>query len=150
MKRKMQAVRVTEMKATPWEIKEQRSSTMRAVKGQDTKPELLVRKMVFAAGYRFRLHRKELPGSPDLVFASRRKVIFVNGCFWHGHDCKRGARQPKQNVEYWKAKIARNVMRDRDVLKRLKALDWDAMVVWECHLKNDTETLQEIEKFLSS
>jgi DNA mismatch endonuclease (patch repair protein) len=89
-----------------------RSRVMRAVKGKDTKPEMIVRRMAHALGYRYRLHRTDLPGSPDLVFAGRQKVIFVHGCFWHGHDCARGSRQPKTNAEYWRAKIARNVTRD--------------------------------------
>lgn len=121
---------------------------MRAVKGKDTKPELLVRKMVFGAGYRFRLHRRDLPGSPDLVFFGRRKVIFVHGCFWHGHDCKRGARHPKENADYWTTKLARNVARDKDVLARLRALRWTAMIVWECELSDPIEILREIQQFL--
>ena len=90
---------------------ELRSRTMRAVKGRDTKPEMAVRRLLHRMGYRYRLHRKELPGRPDIVFGSRRKVIFVHGCFWHGHSCKRGNRLPKTNAEYWQTKIARNVER---------------------------------------
>src|SRR5205814_5907334 len=95
------------------ETPEQRSRIMRAVKGRDTAPEMTVRRIVHGMGYRYRLHRKDLPGKPDLVFPRDHKVIFVHGCFWHGHDCQRGARAPKMNADYWSTKIARN--RNRDV-----------------------------------
>ena len=113
-----------------------RSKTMRAVRSKNTKPELKVRSLVHAMGYRFRLHRKDLPGSPDLVFAGRRAVIFVHGCFWHGHTCKRGARQPKDNAEYWQTKIARNRDRDVRVEGELKAAGWRCLVLWECELRD--------------
>ena len=122
-------------------IDEVRSRTMRAVKSKDTKPEIAIRRLVHAMGFRFRLHRKDLPGSPDLVFVSRRKVIFVHGCFWHGHDCARGARIPKTNVNYWKAKIARNRERDAETASKLKLNGWQACVVWECELR-DPEKLR--------
>ena len=97
---------------------EQRSRTMRAVKFRDTEPELTVRRLLHRMGYRFRLQRKDLPGKPDIVFGPRRKVIFVHGCFWHGHSCKRGSRMPKTNVEYWETKITRNVERhSRQIMK---------------------------------
>lgn len=117
------------------ETPEQRSATMRAVKGRDTKPEMIVRRVAHALGYRFRLHRNDLPGSPDLVFPARRKAIFVHGCFWHGHDCARGSRKPKTNAAYWSAKIARNVARDARALADLETLGWDALVLWECELR---------------
>ncbi len=112
-----------------------RSDIMRAVKSADTKPEMIVRRLVYAMGYRYRLHRKDLPGKPDLVFGPRRKAIFVNGCFWHGHDCVRGAREPKANAEYWRAKIARNVERDTANKIALKAAGWSVLTVWECQTK---------------
>lgn len=90
--------------------------------------------MLHAAGYRYRLHG-DLPGRPDLVFPARRKVVFVHGCFWHGHDCPRGARTPKRNADYWTAKIARNVARDARAMAGLASLGWAAMVVWECRLR---------------
>lgn len=121
---------------------------MRAVKSRDTKPELLVRRAAHALGYRFRLHRKDLPGSPDLVFPSRKKVIFVHGCFWHGHDCARGARMPKTNAEYWQAKIARNVARDARVRAELESQNWRALVLWECELKDDHQARLRISAFL--
>jgi DNA mismatch endonuclease, patch repair protein len=122
-----------------------RSSTMRAVKSRDTKPEMIVRRMIHAMGKRYRLHREDLPGKPDLTFPRLRKIIFVHGCFWHGHDCKRGAREPKTNVDYWRNKIARNRSRDHDNRNKLNNLGWDVLVIWECELKNK-ECLAEIIK----
>lgn len=119
----------------------QRSNVMARVKAKNTTPELKVRRLVHALGYRYRLHRKDLPGKPDLVFAGRRKVIFVHGCFWHGHDCKRGARQPKQNADYWRTKISRTMARDQSTLERLADAGWFSLVIWECELK----TLQAVQ-----
>jgi DNA mismatch endonuclease (patch repair protein) len=113
-----------------------RRRTMQAVKDKNTKPEWIVRRLLHAAGYRYRLHGKALPGKPDLVFASRRRVIFVHGCFWHGHGCARGARQPKANAGYWSAKIGRNRERDIKHLAALRADGWKAHTVWECEIKN--------------
>ena len=113
---------------------EQRSRTMRAVKGRDTKPEWIVRRLLHRLGYRYRLHRKDLPGKPDIVLASRRRVIFVHGCFWHGHSCKRGNRRPKANAEYWNKKIEGNVERHARQLDELAAGGWSALTVWECEL----------------
>lgn len=113
----------------------QRSAIMRAVKSKDTKPEMIVRRLVHGMGYRYRLHGPELSGKPDLVFAGRRKVIFVHGCFWHGHDCPRGARTPKANREYWEAKIARNVQRDAADVTALLKEGWQVMPIWECETK---------------
>lgn len=107
---------------------------MRAVKGADTKPEIALRKALFAKGFRYRLNVKGLPGKPDLVFPKYRAVIFVHGCFWHGHDCARGSRTPKTNRAYWTAKIARNRARDKENTKRLKALGWRVRVIWECRI----------------
>lgn len=125
-----------------------RSRTMRQVKDRDTTPEMMVRREIHRLGYRYRLHRKDLPGKPDLVFPGRRKVIFVHGCFWHGHDCARGARVPKTNREYWTNKIARNVERDRLNRERLDALGWDSMVVWECELKDKAALIRQVQAFL--
>jgi len=121
---------------------------MRAVKSRDTKPEMLVRRAAHALGYRFRLHRKDLPGSPDLVFPARKKVIFVHGCFWHGHECARGARTPKTNTDYWRAKIARNVARDARARSALDALGWETLTIWECELKRDTRLAERLKSFL--
>ena len=109
---------------------------MRRVKGKDTGPELTVRRLLHGLGFRYRLHRRDLPGAPDLVFPSRRAALFVHGCFWHGHDCARGARAPKQNAEYWAAKIRRNRTRDAETERALAALGWRAIVVWECELRD--------------
>lgn len=127
---------------------EERSRVMRAVKGKNTKPELIVRRLTHALGYRYRLHRKDLPGSPDLVFVSRKKVIFVHGCFWHGHDCKRGSRQPKTNAGYWRDKIARNVARDASNQQALDAQGWQALVLWECDLKDREALAERLRDFL--
>jgi DNA mismatch endonuclease, patch repair protein len=134
------------MKETP----EQRSRIMRAVKGVDTAPEMTVRRMAHALGFRFRLHRKDLPGKPDLVFPRLRKVIFVHGCFWHGHDCARGARPPKANADYWRAKIARNASRDAANMRSLKAAGWRACVVWECDLRKLEKVRRRLIRFLGS
>lgn len=111
-----------------------RSAIMRAVRSRDTGPERAVRQLLYALGYRYRLHRANLPGSPDLVFVRRRKVIFVHGCFWHGHSCKRGARLPKSNADYWRAKIARNRARDTQCIDQLCHAGWNSLIVWECEL----------------
>ncbi|MDJ0708030.1 MAG: DNA mismatch endonuclease Vsr [Leptolyngbyaceae cyanobacterium MO_188.B28] len=121
--------------------KNKRSAIMRAVKSGDTKPEMLVRRLVHGLGYRYRLHRADLPGKPDLVFSSQRKVIFVHGCFWHGHHCPRGARIPKSNTDYWLRKITRNQDRDQANLATLRHQGWSALVVWECQTK-DMATLE--------
>ena len=115
-----------------------RSAIMARVKRRDTKPEMIVRRALREIGFTgYRLDRGELPGRPDIAFIGKRRAIFVHGCFWHGHDCKRGARQPKTNVEYWRAKIARNQTRDAAALDALAALGWRALVIWECELKRD-------------
>jgi DNA mismatch endonuclease (patch repair protein) len=133
------------MKETP----ELRSRIMRAVKARDTAPEMAVRRMTHRMGYRFRLHRKDLPGTPDLVFPKLGKVVLVHGCFWHGHNCSRGARIPLTNVEYWRAKISRNIARDIANLTALKAEGWRAAVVWECELKNLSLLHKRLARFLS-
>jgi DNA mismatch endonuclease (patch repair protein) len=111
---------------------ELRSKIMRAVKSRDTGPELIVRRLVHRLGFRFRLHRKNLPGKPDLVFIGKRKVIFVHGCFWHGHDCARGARIPKANRAYWLTKIGGNKLRDQRSIAALNDMGWKSSIVWEC------------------
>ena len=118
-----------------------RSATMRAVRSKDTTPELALRRMLHASGYRYRLHRKDLPGSPDVAFPGRRKAIFVHGCFWHGHDCKRGARRPKDNADYWTAKLARNRARDASAQTALAAMGWETLTVWECETPKHREAV---------
>lgn len=114
---------------------EKRSAVMRRVKGRDTGPELAVRKILRAAGIGYRLGGCGLPGRPDVTMKGRRIALFVHGCFWHGHDCARGARQPKTNADYWIAKIDRNRARDANAMRRLQAAGWRAVVVWECDLR---------------
>lgn len=125
-----------------------RSQVMAAVKGKNTKPEMIVRRTAHRLGYRFRLHRKDLPGAPDLVFPGRKAAIFVHGCFWHGHDCPRGARKPKQNAEYWTAKIARNRARDAAALAALAEQGWRTLVIWECELKEAAALPARLRAFL--
>jgi DNA mismatch endonuclease (patch repair protein) len=110
----------------------ERSRVMRAVKSGDTTPELIVRRIVHALGYRFRLHRRDLPGQPDLVFPRLDKAIQVHGCFWHRHACEAGQSTPATRLDYWNAKFSRNVERDRRNLRRLRRLGWRVLVVWEC------------------
>jgi DNA mismatch endonuclease (patch repair protein) len=125
-----------------------RSAIMRAVKSRNTGPEIKVRRLVHGLGYRYRLHGQNLPGKPDLVFATKRRVIFIHGCFWHGHHCPRGNRPPKTNAMYWSAKIERNRKRDTAVLEALKREGWSPFIVWECEL-NDLHWLAErISQFL--
>ena len=116
---------------------EQRSAVMRRVKGRDTTPELKVRRLLWRLGARYRLYRKDLPGKPDIVLPGRKLAIFVHGCFWHGHDCARGARVPKANRDYWLRKVARNRARDVAARAKLEAMGWRVLVVWECGLKDE-------------
>lgn len=125
-----------------------RSEIMRAVKSENTSPELLVRRLVHSLGFRFRLHRRDLPGTPDLVFPRLRKVIFVHGCFWHGHACARGARVPKTNRAYWVAKVARNAARDTRVRAALNKTGWRTLVLWECGLKDRAALAAKLRRFL--
>jgi len=128
---------------------ERRSAVMRSVKSVDTAPERVVRSLIFRRGFRFRLHRRDLPGCPDLVFSSRRKVVFVHGCFWHGHDCRRGARVPLTNRAYWIQKIAANVKRHERHDRELRELGWQSMVVWECELRDVTTLETRLVQFLA-
>lgn len=114
-----------------------RSRVMASVKPKNTTPEMLVRSAAHRLGFRFRLHRKELPGKPDVVFPSRHIALFVHGCFWHGHDCPHGQRQPVTNVDYWRNKIKRNTERDARVQAELVDLGWKPIVIWECQAKPD-------------
>lgn len=108
---------------------------MQAVRGKDTKPELIVRRLVFSLGFRYRLHDPALPGKPDLVFKARRKAIFVHGCYWHRHTCNRGRSLPAGSRDFWSAKFSRNKKRDVEVRQSLSAIGWSALVVWECQAK---------------
>lgn len=113
-----------------------RSAVMARVKARDTQPELIVRRLLWGLGARYRLHAKALAGKPDIVLPGRRLAIFVHGCFWHGHDCARGARVPKANRDYWLAKVARNRARDAKAREALQAAGWRPETIWECELKD--------------
>jgi len=115
---------------------EKRSAVMRRVKSKNTRPELVVRQALTRLGARYRLHRKDLPGAPDVVMPGRKLVIFVHGCFWHGHDCARGSRVPKANRDYWLGKVGRNRERDARNLDALTAMGWRVETMWECDLKD--------------
>lgn len=123
---------------------------MRAVRSRDTKPEMAVRRLLHRMGYRYRLHRKDLPGRPDIVLGPRRKLVFVHGCFWHGHTCPRGARQPATNSQYWSAKIRGNVERYQRQLEQLEAAGWSALTVWECEIADESALAARLSRFLDS
>lgn len=126
-----------------------RRRTMRAVKGRDTATEMTVRRLAHSLGFRYRLHRRDLPGTPDLVFPARRAVVFVHGCFWHQHHCPRGSRLPKTRREYWESKLRRNQNRDRRNQKLLREMGWRVLVVWECQIKDDQRLATTLQRFLA-
>jgi DNA mismatch endonuclease (patch repair protein) len=115
--------------------KETRSYNMSRIRGKDTKPELLVRKFLFARGIRYRLHDKKLPGKPDMVFPKYKTVLFIHGCFWHGHEGCRYYVTPKTNTEWWLAKINGNMIKDKSSIMQLEQQGWKVIVIWECSLK---------------
>jgi DNA mismatch endonuclease (patch repair protein) len=125
-----------------------RSANMRAIRSRNMKPEMIVRKLVYCMGYRYRLHRPDLPGKPDLVFSSRKKIIFVHGCFWHSHECGM-AHKPKSNLDYWVSKLARNKERDTENIEKLEMRSWQVCIVWECETKNDETLKQKLLYFLA-
>ena len=131
---------------------EQRSWNMSRIRGKNTKPELLVRRLLHSRGYRYRLHGRagsiRLPGSPDLVFAGRRKVIFVNGCFWHFHDCRVGQHAPKANADFWAAKRTRTRERDARQCRQLEDAGWEVLTVWECELREPSALEEQLVRFL--
>lgn len=127
-----------------------RSATMRAVKSRDTGPELKVRALVRPIAPGYRLHRRDVPGKPDLAWIGARRAIFVHGCFWHGHDCARGARMPKANAQYWREKIGRNRARDEANMKTLAQQGWRALVVWECELRDEAALAERLAAFLKN
>jgi DNA mismatch endonuclease (patch repair protein) len=129
---------------------ERRSANMRQIRSKDTVPELALRRLIHRLGYRFRLHCKDLPGKPDLVFPSRRKVIFVHGCFWHQHPACREGRVPQSRPEYWKPKLQRNKNRDAASQASLEEQGWQVLVVWECELKDTTAALRRVKRFLET
>lgn len=126
-----------------------RSDIMSRIRGKNTTPELIVRKLVYSLGYRYRLHGKNLPGKPDLVFAGRQKVIFVHGCFWHFHNCKKG-KLPKSNIEYWQPKLEENRRRDSRNYDALTDLNWKYLVIWQCQLKDMDSVKDTISSFFDA
>lgn len=131
--------------------KEKRSEIMSKISRKNTSPELIIRKALFAEGYRYRLHRKDLPGNPDIVFPSKKKVIFINGCFWHRHNCKRAA-LPTTNIDFWEKKLSGNKERDNRNLEKLKKMGWESLVIWQCQIKKNKikDQVKHISKFLEN
>lgn len=133
--------------------KEERSALMSKIKGKNTKPEMIVRKYLFARGFRYRLHDKYLPGSPDIVLPKYKTAVFIHGCFWHGHSGCRKARLPSSNIDYWEKKIHENLERDRKKIASMEEAGWHVLVVWQCDIDNKTrrekyldEIVEEIKK----
>ncbi|NHR08841.1 DNA mismatch endonuclease Vsr [Chromobacterium haemolyticum] len=127
---------------------EERSQRMARVRSVDTKPEMFVRKLIHGMGYRYRLHCRDLPGKPDLVFRSRKAIIFVHGCFWHRHEMCSLARMPKSRVEFWSAKLEGNRLRDALKIAALQASGWRILIVWECQLKLKEQLAERLRHFL--
>lgn len=121
---------------------------MSRISGGDTKPEIVVRNLIHGMGFRFRLHAKNLPGKPDIVLPRHRKIIFVNGCFWHGHQSCTRSRRPTTNIEFWNSKISGNIERDEHNLAALKEAGWDVLVVWGCETKNQSQLVDTLKNFL--
>ena len=128
---------------------EKRSRMMAGIKGKNTRPELVVRKLVHGMGFRYRLHRKDLPGSPDLVFPRLKKVIFVHGCFWHRHAGCRFAYTPKSNAQFWLDKLEGNIRRDGQAVMALDTLDWQVLIVWECEVSDLPALNRKVSSFLT-
>ena len=127
---------------------ERRSALMARIQGKNTKPEISVRRIAYGLGYRFRLHRRDLPGTPDLTFPCLKKIIFVHGCFWHQHRECRYAYTPKSNTAFWEQKFSSNRSRDIHVLRELRRLGWKVLVVWECETKKPQALISKINRFL--
>lgn len=130
--------------------KKQRSYCMSRIRGKDTKPEIAVRKIIYSLGYRYRLYKRNLPGYPDIVLTKQKKIIFVNGCWWHRHNCKLGRRSPKSRLKYWLPKLRANKDRYRRNLKKLRNQGWKVLTVWECQTRNPTNLLAKLKQFLTS
>jgi DNA mismatch endonuclease (patch repair protein) len=128
--------------------KVERSEIMRRVRGKDTGPEMIVRRMAHGMGFRYALHRADLPGNPDLVFPCRKKVIFVHGCFWHGHSCRSGRNRPGSNQDYWIPKLDRNKARDARNRALLRNMGWKVLTLWECRLRDEEYLRRQLTKFL--
>ena len=131
------------------ELSEQRSRNMSAIKSKNTKPEITVRKLLHSMGYRIRLHKKDLPGSPDIVLPKYKTVIFVHGCFWHRHQNCKYASNPKTRREFWENKFNANKIRDQKKLKEIKNLGWKFIIIWECETRNIQSIEEKIKRFLN-
>ncbi len=129
---------------------EQRSRNMAAIKGKDTKPEMIVRKYLFSRGLRFRVQVRKLPGTPDIVLPKYKTVIFVNGCFWHGHKGCKYFRLPKSNVDFWQTKITRNIERDAETEAELATMGWKVVRIWECEIKAVAGRMDRLEKLYNN
>lgn len=130
--------------------KKKRSEIMSSVKSKDTKPEIIVRKLLHSMGYRFRVHREDLPGTPDIVLPKYKAVIFVHGCFWHGHEGCPRAKLPRTNMEFWEVKIAKNMARDAEAVQNLSRMGWKSLVIWTCEIKDLEQLSKKIRDFLSN
>jgi len=128
--------------------KEKRSWIMSRVKGRDTKPEIIVRSFIFRMGFRFRLHQSDLPGTPDIVLPRHGKVIFVHGCFWHGHKRCSRSKRPTTNENFWNNKLDGNIIRDKRYPRELRKMGWKVLIVWECETKSLEKLLRKLERFL--
>jgi DNA mismatch endonuclease, patch repair protein len=128
--------------------KSQRSEHMARIRSKNTSPELFVRRVLFRLGYRFRLHRNDLPGTPDIVFPSRKKAVFIHGCFWHAHGGCHLAKTPKTRPEYWRAKFSRNATRDRLSKRKLRSMGWSTLTIWECQLVQEEHILRRLTRYL--
>ncbi len=128
----------------------QRSYCMSHNKGKNTNPEICVRGLVHSLGYRYRLHRRDLPGCPDMVLPGKKKVIFINGCYWHRHNCKKGRSMPATRKQFWQTKFKKTVARDRKNIKTLKSLGWKILIIWECQIKNIQPLIRKLRQFLAS
>jgi DNA mismatch endonuclease (patch repair protein) len=130
---------------------DRRSENMRQIRGKNTAPELAIRKLCRAIGFPgYRIHRKDLPGKPDLAWIGRKQAIFVHGCFWHGHDCSEGSRKPKSNRGYWIPKIEHNQQRDAENIAALRATGWNVLVIWECEINEQGRLSKRLQQFLSA
>lgn len=128
--------------------KKKRSWIMSRVKGRDTKPEILVRSFVHRMGFRFRIHRRDMPGNPDIVLPQHSKVIFMHGCFWHGHKRCPRSKRPTTNEGFWNKKLDRNIERDKRFRRKLRSMGWKALVVWQCETRKPEKLIGKLERFL--
>lgn len=128
----------------------QRKFCMSQNKGKDTSPEISVRRLVYSLGFRYRLHRRDLPGCPDMVFPGKKKVIFINGCYWHRHNCKKGRSMPQTRKNFWQSKFKKTILRDKRNLKKLRLLGYKIIVIWECQIRNSEKLSAKLIKFLKS